>query len=147
MHHYCFAVRVKRQMDHASKRSLLVFKDNWARSGQCQRVGAKISSCGRRQFFFSGAYSRGGTPYSGLYGEAPPKRGAFFKLIVNKSVGKTAILVYERVIKSVAKWKKWCQWLRNWIRTTENAGKTWGLQEILLFWLILEVYERGAVLL
>lgn len=23
---------------------------------------------------------RGGTPYFGLYGEAPPKRGTFFKL-------------------------------------------------------------------
>jgi len=52
--------------------------------------------------------SRGGiTPYSGLYGEAPPQRGAFFKLAVHKSVGKIAILVYERVTKSAAKWKKW----------------------------------------
>ena len=47
----------------------------------------------------------GGTPYSGLYGEAPPERGAFFKLAVYKREGKTAILVYERVTKSAAKWK------------------------------------------
>ena len=45
-----------------------------------------------------------GTPYSVLYEEAPPERGAFFKFIVYKRVGKIAILVYERVIKSVAKW-------------------------------------------
>ena len=39
----------------------------------------------------------GGTPFSGLYGEAPPKSGAFFKLAVYKRVWKIAILVYERV--------------------------------------------------
>ena len=33
--------------------------------------------------------------YSGLYGEAPPKRGVFFKLTVCKRLGKIAILVYE----------------------------------------------------
>ena len=48
-----------------------------------------------------------GTPYSGLYREAPPESGAFFKLAVYKSVGKIAILVYEKVPKSAAKWKKW----------------------------------------
>ena len=41
----------------------------------------------------------GATPYSGLYGEALPERGAFFKLAVYKRVGKIAILVYERVTK------------------------------------------------
>jgi len=29
----------------------------------------------------------GGTPYNGLYGEAPPERGAFFRLQVYKRVG------------------------------------------------------------
>ena len=29
----------------------------------------------------------GGTPYDGLYGEAPPKRGDFFRLQVNERVG------------------------------------------------------------
>ena len=29
----------------------------------------------------------GGTPYSGLYGEAPPERGTFFRLQVYKRVG------------------------------------------------------------
>jgi len=58
-------------------------------------------------YLFS-AYScpRGGrgTPYSRLYGEAPPERGAFSKLAVYKRVGKIAILVYERVTKLAAKW-------------------------------------------
>ena len=40
----------------------------------------------------------GGTHYSGLYGKAPPERGAFMKL-----AGKIAFLVYERVTKSAAK--------------------------------------------
>ena len=47
------------------------------------------------------------TPYSGLYGEAPPERVASFKLAVCERVGKIAILVYERVRKLAAKWKKW----------------------------------------
>ena len=29
----------------------------------------------------------GGTPYNGLYGEAPPERGTFFSLQVYKGVG------------------------------------------------------------
>ena len=29
----------------------------------------------------------GGTPYNGLYGEAPPKRGTLFRLQVYKRVG------------------------------------------------------------
>ena len=33
----------------------------------------------------------GGTPCSGLYGEAPPKRGTFFRLQVYKRVGISAI--------------------------------------------------------
>ena len=106
-------------------------------------------------------FSREGVaPYSGQYGEALPERGAFFKLAVYLRVGKIAILVYERATKSAAKWKKWRlkrsiskgatfwqKWPRNWIRTTKNRGKTWRYQEIPLFWLNLEVWERGAILL
>ena len=33
----------------------------------------------------------GVTPYGGLYGEAPPERGAFYKLAVYKRVGKIAV--------------------------------------------------------
>ena len=44
---------------------------------------------------------RGGTPYSGLYGEAPPERGTFFRLQVYKRVGISQVEVYKRVGKSV----------------------------------------------
>ena len=43
----------------------------------------------------------GGTPYNGLYGEAPPERGTFFRLQVYKKVGISRVEVYERVRKSV----------------------------------------------
>ena len=43
----------------------------------------------------------GGTPYNGLYGEAPPERGTFFRLQVYKRVGISQVEVYERVGKSV----------------------------------------------
>ena len=33
----------------------------------------------------------GGTPYNGLYGEAPPERGAFFRVQAYKRVGKSVI--------------------------------------------------------
>ena len=33
----------------------------------------------------------GGTPYNGLYGEASPERGTFFRLQVYKRVGKLVI--------------------------------------------------------
>ena len=40
-----------------------------------------------------------GTPYSGLYGEAPPESGTFFRLQVNKRVGISKVEVYKRVEK------------------------------------------------
>ena len=43
----------------------------------------------------------GGTPYNGLYGEAPPERGTFFRLEVYKRVAISRAEVYERVGKSV----------------------------------------------
>jgi len=71
--------------------------------------------------YLMGFCSRGGgTFYSGLYGEAPPERGAFFKLAVYKRVGKIAILVDERVTKSAAKWKKW--WLK---RSVSKCATFW----------------------
>ena len=44
---------------------------------------------------------RAGTPYNGLYGEAPPERDTFFKLQVYERVGISLVEVYERVGKSV----------------------------------------------
>ena len=38
----------------------------------------------------------GGTPYNGLYREAPPERGTFFEPHVYERVGKSVIWVCER---------------------------------------------------
>ena len=43
----------------------------------------------------------GGTPYNGLYGEAPPERDTLFKLQVYKREGISLVEVYERVGKSI----------------------------------------------
>ena len=43
----------------------------------------------------------GGTLYNGLYGEAPPERGTFFRPQVYEKVGILLVEVYERVGKSV----------------------------------------------
>ena len=42
-----------------------------------------------------------GTPFNGLYGEAPPERGTFIRLQVYKRVGISEAEVYKRVGKSV----------------------------------------------
>ena len=42
-----------------------------------------------------------GTSYNGLYGEASPERGTFFKLQVYKRVGISRVQVNKRVGKSV----------------------------------------------
>ena len=41
----------------------------------------------------------GVTPYNGLYGEAPPERGTFFRLEVCERVGNSRVQVWERVGK------------------------------------------------
>ena len=43
----------------------------------------------------------GGTPYDGLYGEAPPERGIFFRLQVYERGGISLVEEYKRVGKSV----------------------------------------------
>ena len=43
----------------------------------------------------------GVTPYNGLYGEAPPERGTFFRLQVYERVGISQAEVDEREGKSV----------------------------------------------
>ena len=41
-----------------------------------------------------------GTPYNGLYGEAPPERGTFFRLEVYKRVGISRAEVQKRAGKT-----------------------------------------------
>ena len=43
----------------------------------------------------------GGTPYIGLYWEALPKRGTFFRLQIYKRVGISQVEMYKRVGESV----------------------------------------------
>ena len=52
-----------------------------------------------KQFHMPGLGSGGGggTPYSGLYGEAPPERDTFFSLKVYKRVGISQVEVNKRV--------------------------------------------------
>ena len=52
---------------------------------------------------FNVASSECSAPYSGLCGEGPPKRCAFFRFAVHSSVRKIVILVYERVTNLAAK--------------------------------------------
>ena len=42
----------------------------------------------------------GDIPYNGLYGEAPPERGTFFRLEVCERVGISRVQVWERVGKT-----------------------------------------------
>ena len=44
-------------------------------------------------------YRGAGTPYNGLYEEATPERGPFFRLQVYERVGKSVIWVCERAQK------------------------------------------------
>ena len=44
----------------------------------------------------------GETPYDGLYGEAPPERGTFFRLQVYERVGISLDKVYERASALIA---------------------------------------------
>ena len=44
----------------------------------------------------------GGTPYDGLYREAPPERGIFFRLQVYERVGISLVEVYERASVLIA---------------------------------------------
>ena len=45
----------------------------------------RLTTLGPFQYWAGGG--GGGTPYDGLYGEAPPERGTFFSLQVYKRVG------------------------------------------------------------
>ena len=44
-----------------------------------------------------------GTPFNGLYGEAPPERGTFFKLPVDERVGISPVELYEKSVILVCK--------------------------------------------
>ena len=49
----------------------------------------------------TGGRKGGGTPHDGLYREAPPERGIFFRLHEYERVGILLVEVYKKVGKSV----------------------------------------------
>ena len=61
---------------------------------QIQRTGNNLENR-------SGPRGGWGSPYNGLYGEAPPERVTFFRLNVYKRVRISQAKVYKRVGKSV----------------------------------------------
>ena len=63
---------------------------------KCILVPLQVSTCW-------GLIPRGGTPYNGLYGEAPPEMGTFLRLQVQRyeRVGISLVEVCERVGRSV----------------------------------------------
>ena len=61
----------------------------------------KLDDSGGLDILLSSRGGGGGTPYNGLYGEAPPERGTFFRLQVYERVGISQVEVYKRVGKSV----------------------------------------------
>ena len=69
----------------------------------------------------------GGTPYNGLCGEAPPKRGTFFRLQVYETVGKSAILVCKTYRCILWLWKGQEKVLGFWF---VHTFKTVHLQEL-----------------
>ena len=60
-------------------------------------VGTKSYNNEYNYFVCLNGPGRGGTPYNGLYGEAPPERNTFFTLQVYERVGISRVEVYERV--------------------------------------------------
>ena len=51
-----------------------------------------------------GGWGGGDSPYDGLYGEAPPGRGIFFRLEVYERVAISLVEVYKRVGKKSVIW-------------------------------------------
>ena len=50
----------------------------------------------RKYIYMRPGVGGGGTPYNGLYEEAPPERGTFFRLQVYEWVGISLVEVYKR---------------------------------------------------
>ena len=65
----------------------------YANVPKCILVALQVSTCWD-------LIPRGGTPYNGLYGEAPPEMGTFLRLQVQgyERVGNSLVEVYEREI-------------------------------------------------
>ena len=92
---------------------------------------------------WSSVKARGGTPYNGQYGKAPPERGTFFRL-----QGKSVIWVCERTQRA-NRWIVWlyevektfyfCDWFL-FLKTTVHLQQLKGISKVLN-----KVYERGTI--
>ena len=61
-----------------------------------------------------------GIPQNGLYAEAPPKKGTFFRLQVYERIGILLLEVYERVGKFVV---AVCEWIKKGYQEIFKAVK------------------------
>ena len=101
----------------------------------CIFLGAKWETLlsvpgGRPGWRDVGLRSRGSTPYNGLYGEALPERGIFFRLQVYEGVGISLVEVYEMVAKSfISVWKGFTDAFCGW----EKVEKTFWFCNLLVF--------------
>ena len=66
----------------------------------------------------------GGTPYKGLYREAQPERGTFFRLQVYEREGILLVEVYKRAGKSVISVCERAQMANGWILWLYKVEKT-----------------------
>ena len=61
---------------------------------KCTQLKEDYEARNVRQESFEISRGRGGTTYDGLYGEALPERGIFFRLQVYERVGVSIVVVY-----------------------------------------------------
>ena len=73
----------------------------------CKFIATKESGYIRKEFNSQRTgLGPGGTPYDGLYGEAPPERGTFLGIHVYEKVEISLVEVFKRAEKSVTwAWK------------------------------------------
>ena len=75
----------------------------------------------------------GAAPYNGLYGEATPENGIFFRLQVYERVGTLLVEVYEREGKSVMRVCERAQRANRWILRLFKVEKTFYFCDWFLF--------------
>ena len=73
---FCYSVLTLRQNSKTSPKRFLIY----CNEPKCILVPLQVSTCWD-------LIPRGGTPYNGLYGEAPPKMGTFLRLQVRDMKG------------------------------------------------------------
>ena len=98
---------------------------------KCILVPLQVSTCW-------GLIPRGGTPYNGLYGEAPPEMGTFLRLQGQgyERVGISLVEVYERVGRSVISVGK---------KRVQKGHAFCGCENFLVLWFIHLHFKESAI--